>query len=340
MTTRLAEVTRGEAVESVHEGTIVVANVEGNVVAYAGSPELFAYFRSSAKPFQAVPLIESGAADAFGFTLAELALCCASHNAEPRHQQAVAGMLTKLGLDSNALRCGCPLPGDRAEAARVAAGLVPRSPLHCDCSGKHTGMLATCRHLGYPISSYLDPDHPVQQTIRGVIAEVCRVRPEDLRLATDGCSVPTFGAPVRAFAVAYAALAAPEQTPTGAGREHAAALNRLRAAMTAHPENVAGTGELVTDLMAVSGGRIVAKSGAEGLICLAIPERGLGVAIRIADGSFRAHPTVVAAVLEQLDLIEPAVVAEILARHRPVVRNHNGWHVGEIRPAFRLTAVA
>jgi L-asparaginase II len=197
-------------------------------------------------------------------------------------------------------------------------------------------MLATCLHLGYPIDDYLDPEHPVQRTIRGVVAEVCRVPAADLRLATDGCSVPTFGASIRDFATAYAALAAPERTPLGAGREHAPALNRLRQAMAAHPDNVAGTGNLVTDLMAISCGAVVAKSGAEGLICLAIPAHGLGIAIRIADGSFRAHPIVVAAVLAQLNAIDPAIIGAVLEHHDPAIRNHNGWRVGELRSVFRL----
>jgi L-asparaginase II len=322
---------RGGAVESVHAGVVVVANTKGEVVAGAGDPDTFAYFRSSAKPFQAIPLIESGAADRFGFTPAELALCCASHNAEPRHQDQVAAMLAKLGLDQAALQCGAPLPSDDGEKGRVLAGLKERSPLQCDCSGKHTGMLATSLHLGYPINNYLDPDHPLQQQIKSIIAEVCQVQTADLRMATDGCSLPTFGAPLRAFATAFALLATPQQP-------HAEALNRLRSAMTAHPENVAGEGDLVTDLMRLSEGDVVAKTGAEGLLCMAIPDHGLGIAIRIADGSFRAHPVVAASVLEQLNLVGSSVIADVLDRHGPDIRNHNGRLVGEFRPAFQLRA--
>jgi L-asparaginase II len=336
VTAILAEVIRGGAVESVHAGTIAVVATDGRLVAWAGDVERFAYFRSSAKPFQAIPVVESGAADAFGFTTAELALCCASHHAERHHQREVAAMLAKLGLTEDALQCGIALPSDDEEAGRILSGLVPPSPLQCDCSGKHTGMLATCLHLGYPIDSYLEPEHLLQRMIRGIVAEVCRVPAEALRLATDGCSVPTFGTSIRAFATAYAVLAQPERVPEDAGGRHQAALKRLRGAMTTHPENVAGTGALVTDLMALSGGRIAAKSGAEGLICLALPERGLGVAIRIADGSFRAHGVVVAAVLEQLDAVDPAVIVAAMARHSSEIRNHNGRHVGDLRAAFRL----
>ena len=332
----LCEVTRGSEVESVHHGVVAVADAAGEVVAAAGDPEHVAYFRSAAKPFQAVPLVESGAADAFGFTPAELALCCASHSATPAHQAQVAAMLAKIGLAPEALRCGIPLPGDAAEAARFVLGLVPRTPLQCDCSGKHAGMLATCLHLGYPVDSYLDPDHPLQRRVRGLMTELLRLPESEIRPATDGCSLPTFGAPLRAFATAYATLAAPERAPAGAGREHAPALNRLRDAMTAHPENVAGPGNFVTDVMALSGGRVAAKSGAEGLICLAVPERGLGVAVRVLDGSFRAHAVVVAAILEHLEVLDRATIAALLERHNPEIRNYNGWHVGDLRPAFRL----
>ena len=329
MTTRIAEVTRGGVVESTHEGTIVVVNTAGETIAAAGDPDQFAYFRSSAKPFQAIGVIESGAADRFGFTPAELALCCASHNGTKNHQDQVVAMLAKLGLDESALQCGIP----RAYFADRAV-----TPLQCDCSGKHTGMLATCLQKGYPIDSYLEPTHPLQVEIRRYVGELCRVAPESLALATDGCSVPTFGTAIRGFALAFAALAAPESAPAGAGLEHAATLNRLREAMISAPANVAGEGELVTTLMRAGGGEIVAKSGAEGLICLGIPKKQIGVAIRIADGSFRAHPAVVLDVLRQLKLVEAPIIDSIAGAHSLQLRNHNGIHVGDIRAAFTFFA--
>src|ERR671917_214267 len=310
MPVAIAETTRGGIVESVHHGVVVAVDASGDVVASAGDPETVAFFRSSAKPFQAIPVIESGAADAFGFTPAELALCCASHEGSPEHQRQVAAMLDKIGMSP--------------------------ATLQCDCSGKHAGMLATIVHEGLSDHDYLDPTHPLQQRILGIMAEVMRVPVEKIVLGTDGCSLPTFGAPVRAFATAYAALAAPERVPEGAGREYAEALDRLRAAMAAHPENVAGHGQLVTDLMALSDGRIVAKSGAEGLISLAVPERGLGIAIRVMDGSFRTHAAATVATLEQLGILDAATRDSILERHSPQLRNHNGRLVGEIRPVFQL----
>lgn len=335
MPTLLAEVTRGNRVESIHIGEIVVVDEDGRVVACAGDPERFAYFRSSAKPFQAITLIESGAADAYAFTPAELALCCASHHGEPHHQDQVATMLAKLSLTPDSLRCGAPLPANQEEASAVLAGRAERSPLHCDCSGKHTGMIATCLHLGFPLDDYRDPDHPLQLLIRSTVAGVGQLPEDELALATDGCSVPTFGAPLRAFATAYAALAGAGSDCQGSA-PHAEALGRLSDAMIAHPANVSADGSLVTELMRLGQGRMVVKSGAEGLLCIGLKDQRLGIAIRIADGSFRAHPAVVAETLGQLSAIDDEFQDELLRRCSPEIRNHNNWHVGDIRPAFQL----
>ena len=328
----LAEIVRGGRVESVHHGSIAVVDVDGRLVAEAGDPGQFLYFRSSAKPFQAIPLVESGAADAFGLTPAEIAICCASHSGTVRHQELVAGLLQKLGLDQAALKCGAPFPYDPKTGALVGAGQLPRSPLGCDCSGKHSGMLATCLHLGYPIDSYLEPDHPLQREILRLIAELCEIPADEMPIAIDGCSLPTFGARLGDFARAWAHLAAPTA--------HAEALTRLQAAMVAHPENVAGEGTLDTDLMRAGGASIVAKTGAEGLICMALPELGLGVAIRIADGSFRPLRVVVEATLRALGAADETTLAAILPTEDRELRNHNKLLVGEFRatPALRLHA--
>ncbi len=334
---RLAEVTRGGIVESVHEGLVAVVDVDGNLIASLGDPETEIFYRSSAKPFQAIPVIESGAADRFGFTPAELALCCASHHGSQMHQEQVTAMLAKLDLGPDALQCGAPLPADSDELGRILDGVVPRSPLHCDCSGKHTGMIATALQLGYPIEGYLELEHPVHQRILGVMAEVCRVPAAQFVIGTDGCSVPTFGAPIRAFATSWTAIAAPERVPDGTGNQYADALNRLREAMIANPENVSGVGSLVATIMHAGGGDFVCKSGAEGLMCIGVPAAGYGIAIRVADGSYRAHAVAVISTLEQLGLIRPEQTDAILMAHPTQLRNHNGRHVGDIRAAFELT---
>lgn len=336
METLLAEVTRGEMVESVHYGAAVVADVSGRVIARVGDPDHTCYFRSCAKPFQTVPLVESGAADAFALAEAEVAICCASHNATAAQQALVSSILAKIGLPDEALHCGFSPPLDEEEAARVALGLKPKSPVEYECSGEHVGMLATCVHNGYPIDSYLDADHPLQRRIRAIIAAVTRTPEVEIALGTDGCGIPTFGGTLRGFATAYATLAAPEDAPEGAGRELAPSLIRLRTAMTSYPENIAGPGELDTDLMEVSGGAVAAKSGAEGLLCLAVPARGVGVAIRAMDGSRRAHHVIAARLLEDLGLISPAVIAVFFERQSPAVTNFLGETVGEIRTTFQL----
>ncbi|MBA3336674.1 MAG: asparaginase, partial [Chloroflexia bacterium] len=183
----LAEATRGGVVESVHHGVIAVANTTGDLVAGVGDPSTFAFFRSAAKPFQAIPVIESGAADRFGFTPAELALCCASHYGEPLHQRQIAVMLAKLGLTDAALQCGIAAPMDTAEAARIGAGLLPPTPRQSECSGKHTGMLASCLALGYPLESYLEPDHPLQRRILTIVSEVLRLPENEIVVGIDGC---------------------------------------------------------------------------------------------------------------------------------------------------------
>jgi L-asparaginase II len=325
----LAEYTRADRVESVHYGAIAVVDGSGTLIASTGDPELFLYFRSSAKPFQAIPVVESGAADRFGLTARELALCCASHEGSIRHQTEVAAFLAKLGLTESALHCGIVMPGDENAFAAIQSGAQGTTPLTCDCSGKHSGMLATCLHLDYPIESYLDPAHPLQVTIKEMVAESCRVSVDSLVMATDGCSLPTFGSTLAAFARSYAELARPML--------HVDALTRLRDAMIEVPENVSGDGNLVTELMRIGQGKIVCKSGAEGLICLGLPESGLGIAIRVADGSFRAHPVIVAEVLRQLDVVPRVIVDQLLAAFDPIIRNHNKWNVGQARPAFALS---
>ena len=336
----LAETTRSGMVESIHHGVVAVANPAGEIVASAGDVHQMIFYRSSAKPFQAIPVVASGAADRFGLTDRELALCCASHSGQPHHQAEVRGLLAKIGLGPEALQCGSIVPYNEAEGARVRAGLQGKSALMCDCSGKHSGMLAVCVHEGLPIETYMDINHPLQQRILRIMAQVLRVSVADIALGIDGCSLPTFGASVAACAKSWAALAAPDAVPAGFGREHAAALKRLRKAMVSAPENVAGDGELVTDMMQLAGPRLYAKSGAEGLICFALPEQQLGVAIRVLDGSFRTHPVVVAAVLRQLQALDEATIAAITARHPSELRNHNRRLVGEIRATLQLRGAA
>ncbi len=322
----LAEYSRGALTESHVRGHVAVVDATGNLIASAGDPDLSLYFRSSAKPFQAIPLIESGAADRFGFTSEEIVLACASHNASARHQHIARSMLDKIGLDADALRCGFAEPLDKEASARLALGLEEKSPVQCECSGKHAGMLAVCAHEGYPLDSYLEIDHPLQQRILGHVAAATGKAAETLVIGIDGCGLPTFGAPLRSFARAYSVLAG-ESSP---------ALVRLRSAIATHPEVVSGDGEFDTELMKETGGRVIAKLGAEGLLCLAIPERGLGIAISVEPGIERGQEPATVRILEQLDLLDEPTLTALRTTYLSPVTNFSGVEVVQTRSPLVL----
>jgi L-asparaginase II len=329
----LAVVERGGRVECVHRGTVAVADRGGRMRCVAGDPALPLYLRSACKPLQALPLVEGGGIEKFGLTDAELAVICASHAAEPVHLDAVRSILSKIGLDPSALRCGPHMPHDPATAAALArAGRGPEA-IHSNCSGKHAGMLASCRLYGWPTETYLEPGHPLQRRIATIIAEFC-ANGEPLPHATDGCGVPTFHANVAQLAHAFARLADPADLPA----PRAAAVRRIGDAMAAHPVMVSGTGRLATSLMEVLGGRLFCKGGAEGGFGIALRSQGLGVAVKIEDGNARAMGPILIEVLRQLGAAGPADTAALAAHARPTVLNTRGEVVGAIRPLVQLRA--
>jgi L-asparaginase II len=336
----LAEVWRGRIVESRHRGHVAAVDGDGRLVARLGEPETVTYLRSSAKPFQAIPLVASGAAERFGFGPREIAVACGSHSGEPVHEETVAGMLEKIGLDASALKCGTHEPfSPRATRELRQRGESPRV-LQNNCSGKHTGMLALALHLGAPTETYDQPDNPVQRAILRAVSQFSDLPETEIAAATDGCGVPVFGLPVRALALMYARLAAPG---AGLGAATRSAAARITAAMTGAPEMVGGTRErLDTEMMRVTNGRIVSKIGAEGvytvgvLACERFP-RGLGLALKIEDGEDRrARPTVVIESLRQLGALDAGASEKLEPYASFTIRNHNGDAVGEVRAAFEL----
>jgi len=333
MPVELAHVMRGEVLESVHFGDIVVADTSGTDRCVAGEGERYAFYRSSAKPLQALAVIVSGAAERFGFGDPEIALCCASHCGSQEHTAIVTGMLQRIGLHGADLQCGVHPPDDSAERARLAATGEAPGPLHNNCSGKHAGMLATCLALGADIGTYLKPSHPLQQMNLRHIAESSRVAPEDIRIAEDGCGAPTFALPLRGIATSFARLASPE----GLAPELVAAAEWIKRAMLAFPHLVGARDTFAEKLMAATYGdpaapkRVVLKGGAEGLICAGLPESGLGIAIKISDGSHRAHPPLLLEVLRRLGVLEPQDEAELAPYIAPIVTNAHGHAVGEIK---------
>jgi L-asparaginase II len=331
----LVEVLRGERVESVHHGAVVLVDDAGGLVAAHGDADLVTYLRSSAKPAQVLPLLLSGAAERFGFTEAEVAVMIGSHGGEPFHLEAVRSILKRAGLGEDALQCGAHPPFYRPAARALRLAQQEPSPLHNNCSGKHAGMLALAVHLSAPVGTYLEPAHPVQQRIRDVIARLAGMDTAAIGLAVDGCSAPTFAIPIRAAAALYARLLAPGSLPEDLGR----AARRAVTAMRAHPEMVAGTGRLCTDLMQRGGDGVIAKIGAEGFYGLGYARggRGFGLAIKISDGDGeRARPTAAIEALRQLGVLSEPEAAGLLERHVGPIRNHRGFLVGRIRPCFTL----
>jgi len=313
----LAAVRRGELVESVHRGRFAVYDLRGESLERFGDTEAYVYLRSAAKPFQALPLVLSGTADAFGLTNEELAVACASHNAEEPHLAAARSILEKAGLSETDLQSGAhpPMYGPEAEKL-VREGEEPR-PIHSNCSGKHAGMLAVCVHEGYETLTYRDPGHPLQRRILGLVAEVCGVGEDEVLVAGDNCGVPAFALPLRSFATGLARFVTGEDLRD----ELAEAALRVGGAMRAHPFMVAGTGRLDTELMERTD--LLVKGGAEAVFAVGNPG-GWGMALKLSDGSERAMRTVALAALEHMGVDVGSVDT--------TVRGLHGETVGQIEP--------
>ncbi len=335
----LVEVRRGSITESRHRGHVAFVDGNGKLVAHLGTPDSVTYLRSSAKPFQALPLVASGAADRFGFSEEEIALACASHSGEPIHTRVVASMLRKLGLETEALKCGIHEPFSAVETRRLRELGESPNVLQNNCSGKHAGMLALALHLGAPIETYFEPDHPVQIAIRETIVRLSGCSERDLAVGVDGCGVPVFGMPIRTMALMYARLVSPVDFDEATRR----VCERITTAMLNHPELIGGTTDrLDTEMMKAAAGRLISKVGAEGvytvgvLPCAAWPD-GLGLALKIEDGDdFRARPTVVIQALSQLGVLSGDALAAVARFACFPVTNRRGDVVGEVRPAFTL----
>ena len=336
----LVEVRRGALTESRHRGHVVAVEPNGRIVRFLGAPENVTFLRSSAKPFQAIPLLVSGAADHFSFDDREIALACASHNGEPIHTEIVASMLKKIGLGPEALKCGIHEPYSQEAAQQLRANGQQPNVLQNNCSGKHAGMLALAKHLGAPTENYDSPENPVQIGIARTIASFSGIPIQDLAVAVDGCGVPVFGITVKAMALAFAKLVSPAAEFDDATK---ASCNRIVRVMTAYPELIGGTKDrLDTEIMRSSPGRIVSKVGAEGVYTAGIlPSgrwpNGLGLALKIEDGDdHRARPIVVIEALRQLGVLSDESL-EFVSRYAFFpVKNRRGDVVGEIRASFTL----
>ena len=323
------EVLRGGLVEARHALHVAVADAEGRVVASVGDPQGRAFYRSAAKPLQALPLVEDGVVQRFGLSESELALCCASHEGEPEHVAGARSILAKAGLDEGALACGPHLPFAEKEAHAVLRGGGRALAIHNNCSGKHAGMLALAVAHGWDPDGYHRAGHPVQVRMLSEIARWSGVEEDEVATAVDGCGVPCFAVPLGAMAASFARFAA--------AAAHGEAPARIVAAMTGHPFMIGGTGRACTAVMERAGGRVFVKVGAEGVYGAGVPERGLGIAIKVADGARRGAEVALIRVLRLLEVLDDADVAALAGWALPDVRNTRREVVGRIRPAFELS---
>lgn len=322
----LVEVLRGGVVESRHRGSFAVVDAAGRIVASAGRIEAPVFPRSAVKPLQALPLVESGAADTLALSQREIALACASHRGEPAHADAVRSWLA-AGLSVEALECGAHPPlGADAAAALVRQGKAP-SALHNNCSGKHAGFLCTAVHLGEDPNGYIRADHPVQQRVAAALAEMTGADLVAAPCGCDGCGIPTYAMPLRAVARGMARMV----DTAGLGPVRAKEASAILDAMAAEPFFVEGTGSFVTDCMAVAGGTVRLKVGAEGVYAAALPHHGYGIALKIEDGAIRAAELAVASLLRRLGCLDEAQQLALDTYLRPVVRNAAGREVGVMR---------
>jgi L-asparaginase II len=329
----VARVFRGDAVESYHCGSIAVVDADGRLVYRVGDPYFSTFMRSASKPFQAIPVVESGAAKKFELTSKELAVIAGSHSGEDTHLDTVRSILDKIGLSESNLQCGAQPPLRYSAMKQTPEPGAQFTPIEHNCSGKHAGMLAVAVFKGLSVEDYLSPEHPVQQIITRTISEICRIPEEKIAIGLDGCSAPNHALPLYNMALGFARLIAPNSVP----KEQAKAYSAISRAMMEFPEMVAGTSRFDSVAAQSPGEPILSKGGAEALQCFSFIGRHLGAALKIVDGSQRAiNPVSV----EFLYKIGVRARSEIFNEfHRPLLKNWREIEIGHIEPGFEIVEV-
>ena len=323
------EVTRNGTVESRHFGAAVVCDAKGDVVESWGNIENLIFPRSALKPMLAIQLVESGASTRYALNDAELSLACSSHQGEKIHQDLVLSWLNRLGLTEDHLACGPVLPEHTESAHRLLASGQNGCRIHHNCSGKHTGFLTTALHLDIPFDDYHQIEHPLQQLSLDILSDLADVDLKQYPIGIDGCGLPAPTMPLQQLGHAMARFA----NPVDLSDYRAQAIYRLHEAITNEPIYIAGHGTLVSELNEVTKGAVLAKTGAEGVLIAALPELGLGIALKIADGSARARSVALLAILDHLGALSDDEKNKLQTHHSPTIINSRGINVGEIRPA-------
>lgn len=332
MSEKLVEVTRNEIVESIHRGDIAVVDWEGKLMSYTGNAEKYTYMRSAAKPIQAMNVMISGADKEFNFSNEEIAIMCASHYAEKEHLRVVKQILDKIKLNKKHILAGKSKPLSKKVAFEYAWKNFEDNVLFNDCSGKHAGFLAVCRYMNYTYDDYVLEKHPVNQEVLEIISTMTGCGKDDISTGVDGCSLPVHAMPLRNMARGFANLANSQNLKP----EFKAAASRVINAMVEYPFMIAGTDGFCTDLIANTNGKLIGKIGAEGIYCIGIKEKGIGIAVKIEDGLMDVLPPVVMKVLTEMEVLEEYEL-QALSKYS-TMRNENdiGTVVGEIRPCFNL----
>lgn len=319
----LAEMTRGNWIENRHRGAICVCDGLGTIIASAGEVGHEVFPRSAIKSMQALALFRSGAVEKFDLDAQAIALACASHTGEPMHAEGVEKVLRQIGCTADDLECGIHPPTDKKTRNAMRASGDQPGPQHNNCSGKHAGMLAVARALGVPTKDYSTREHPAQQLVRQGVETVIGSELTPHKCGTDGCSIPTWAAPLSAFAQGFARMATGNDLP----KEISSAAEKIFDAATQNPLLVRGTETLDSDLMAAFGGRLMIKIGAEGVFCGAVRDKGLGFALKIDDGNMNAAETVVA---NMLKAIAAPNAMEMAALEKYAVKTFQNWRKIEV----------
>lgn len=336
----LVELTRGEQIESIHFGSVAISDSYGLLKTYGDATSSF-FLRSSAKPFQALALLEHNGAEIYQLTPKEIAILCSSHSGTDEHVAVLERIHKKIGIHETDLQCGIHPPYDKKTQEQLLLNGKKPTPLHHNCSGKHTSMLALAKILNAPMDSYLSVDHPVQQMILKTFAEMCGVEIENVHIGIDGCSAPVFSIPLPNAALGFARLV----DSAFLSEPRAKACQQIYHAMTENADMVAGSGRFDTVFMNAMQAGALSKSGAEGYLGIAIPSvnektggKGLGITIKISDGDLenRAAPLVALEILRQLGLLNNEILSKLTQFDQRELKNWRDLKVGIIRPSLSL----
>ncbi|MCX8131637.1 MAG: asparaginase [Clostridia bacterium] len=332
MPVKLVEVTRSNLVESIHRGDVVIARSDGSILYSLGDQHRLTFLRSASKPIQAIAALEAGIVEKFGLDLWEVALMTASHSGEKQHIEVADSIMKKIGIDEEQLECGIHEPlGKEAAKELSAAGKEP-SKLHCNCSGKHLGIIAAAIAKGLPVKNYSQVDHPIQKDVERVVSHFSSVEENKIIKGSDGCGITVYGIPLMNMALAYANLC-----DNGfMDGKYAKSQNYVQSSMTMYPEMVSGVGRIDYELMKNFGDRVIGKIGAEGVYCAGIIGKSIGIAIKIDDGNNRAAGPAILQVLLQLKVINSEEIERLKEFYNPDIVNHKGEKVGEIRAVFKV----